>query len=69
MRKPRNRQQEQVELSCEIKKDTGKALLISIGGVDNWIPMSQVHYYSMQQGIIRITPWILKEKGLIILGA
>lgn len=64
MRKPRNKQQEQVEFACEIKKDTGKALLISMDGRDIWVPMSQVHYYNMQLGKIRVTPWVAKEKNL-----
>jgi len=65
MTRKRNRQQEQVELSCEVKKDTGKALLIVYNEQEVWIPMSQVHYYNMQMGKVRVTPWILKEKGLV----
>lgn len=60
-----NKQPEQVEVSCKVVHETKAALCVYHNGVESWIPLSQVHYINKQAGIIRITPWIAKQKGFV----
>ena len=61
--------EEWVELLLEIKAETGKALLVSDGGQNVWLPKSQIEY--TEQGgkgdeiVFEIPEWLALEKGLI----
>lgn len=62
---------EYVEISCEVRIKTDKAILINDGANEAWIPRSQIEDpdpEDMQIGetiILLIPEWIAKEKGLI----
>ena len=50
----------------EVKIETEKALLVTIGGVDHWMPKSQCDNLMAvgDSGELLITEWIGGEKGL-----
>ena len=63
---------ETVEIPCEIRKHTDKALLVYDGAREVWIARSQITDLVEEQGLIdkRITSifvplWLAREKGLI----
>ena len=49
-------------------KETEKAILVTIGDTDHWLPLSQVRSITRspepQKNAIKISAWIAKEKGL-----
>lgn len=67
----RNRQPEQIEFDCVVKVDRPhlEAVLVDIDGADYWVPRSQIHdldyVVSTKKGVITVTVWIAKEKGLL----
>ena len=61
----KNKQPEQMEFSCEVVHQTAMAALVKIMDKEIWVPFSQIHYISVQQGKIRMTPFIAKKHGLI----
>lgn len=57
-----------VEIAVEIKARTPKALLVSDGVTECWIPRSQISDYSGDEEspeTIFISEWLAGEKGLI----
>ena len=60
-----------VEIACEIKRLTAKAVLIHDGAREAWIPFSQIHDPEPdglkvgQHTEITIPEWLAGEKGLI----
>lgn len=61
-------QGEQVEIACEVRAQTEKALRIYDGAREVWIPRSQITDHSEEKGVIKtifISAWIAKQKGLI----
>lgn len=65
MSKNKNKQHEQMEFSCEVVHQTAMAALVKIEDKEIWVPFSQIHYISAQQGKVRITPFIAKKNGLV----
>jgi len=60
----------QVEIAVDIKVTTDKAILVSDGSLEVWIPLSQVTDYTdeIEAGAsitIFISEWLAQEKGLI----
>jgi len=58
------------ELSCEIKAETDKAVLLLdyATGKELWVPLSQVDRltrYPDGTAVVFMTAWIAKQKGLI----
>lgn len=52
------------------KKETDRALLVEIDGEEHWIPKSQILddsevYEEGGEGVLVVTTWIAKQKGLI----
>lgn len=46
-------------------KETDKAILVTIGGTDHWMPLSQVHeIHRTTPASIVVSEWIAKQKGL-----
>jgi hypothetical protein len=63
---------ESIEIACEVRRHTDKALLIYDGAREVWIARSQISDQVEEQGLIgkRITSifipvWLATEKGLI----
>lgn len=57
-----------VEISCEVKRETDKALLIFDGTNEVWIPKSQIKDSCEERGrviSIFIPEWLAEEKDLI----
>ena len=60
--------QPDVEVACEVRAETEKALLIHDGVSTVWIPKSQISDECEEDGKITsifISEWLAKEKGLI----
>ena len=60
-----------VELDdVHVLRDSGQALLCNIGGIEAWIPQSQIDddsdvYREGDAGTLIISEWFALEKGLI----
>jgi hypothetical protein len=57
-----------VEIACEVRAETEKAILIFDGVNTVWIPRSQIKDECEEKGVITsifITEWLANEKGLI----
>lgn len=57
-----------IEIACEVRLETPKALKIFDGKTEVWIPKSQIKDQCEEKGIITsifITEWLANEKGLI----
>ncbi len=60
-----------VEIACEIRRLTVKAVLIHDGAREAWIPLSQIHDQEPdglkvgQHTELTIPEWLANEKGLI----
>ena len=57
-----------VEIAVEVKHDTAKAMLVTDGSVEAWIPKSQVTYEPLnnnKETTITMPEWLAKNKGLI----
>lgn len=61
-----------VEIACEVRVETDKALLIFDGTKEVWIPKSQIRDQCEEPGMfgskiisIFISEWLAGEKGLI----
>jgi len=64
----RERQENTVDIECQVKRETEKALLIDHGGEQEvWMPKSQVR--NVVKGpkfvTLTVTEWIANEKGLL----
>ena len=60
----------QVEIEVEIKVKTQKAVLVSDGKTEVWIPLSQITDYTDEIEVgesitIFISEWLATEKGLL----
>ncbi|MFA7175904.1 MAG: hypothetical protein WC114_01540 [Smithellaceae bacterium] len=57
-----------VEIFVEIKRRTQKAVLVSDGAVEVWLPLSLIDIEpgnKYNQATITLPEWLAKEKGLI----
>lgn len=59
-----------VEIACEVLRETDKALHISDGVVEAWLPKSQVEHHPSdnprnRSSVIVMPEWLAKDKGLI----
>ena len=61
-----------IEIACEVRARTAKALLIFDGKTEVWIPLSQISDYTEERDFVGvkitsifITEWLAHEKGLI----
>ncbi len=61
-----------IEIACEVRARTTKALLIFDGKTEVWIPLSQISDYTEERDFVGvkitsifITEWLATEKGLI----
>ncbi|MEI8327309.1 MAG: hypothetical protein WCH44_18470 [Betaproteobacteria bacterium] len=61
-----------IEIACEVRARTTKALLIFDGKTEVWIPLSQISDYTEERDFVGvkitgifITEWLANEKGLI----
>jgi hypothetical protein len=57
-----------IEIAVEVVAETPKALLVTDGDKQVWIPRSQIHDYCEEKGKVTsifITEWLATEKGLI----
>jgi len=58
--------EEDVSLPCAaIKAVTEAAALLLIEGEEVWVPLSQLDYADVDEGLTRVSPWIAEQKGLI----
>jgi len=58
----------EIEIAIEVKARTDKALLVSDGTTECWIPRSQISDYVGDEDspeTIFISEWLATEKGLI----
>jgi hypothetical protein len=62
----------QIEVACEVKRETSSALLINDGTKDVWIPKSQISDQCEENGLfgskvvsIFVPEWLALDKGLI----
>ena len=53
-----------IDIACEIKAETEKAVLISDGTVEVWLPKSQVEI-DEAAGEVTMPEWLASAKGLI----
>lgn len=51
------------DVAAEIKRETEKALLLSDGATEAWVPKSQVE--DNRDGTFTMPEWLAKDKGLI----
>ena len=63
---------EEIEIACEVLRETAKAYLIFDGKSEVWIARSQITDHCEEKGLlgtkitsIFIPVWLAKEKGLI----
>jgi hypothetical protein len=56
----------------DVKHETPKAMLVSVGGADHWMPKSQItkndagnYVTGDKSGKMVVSSWIAKEKGLL----
>lgn len=64
----RERQENTVEIECQVKRETEKALLIDHGGEQEvWMPKSQIKNVAKNGRTVTltVTEWIANEKGLL----
>ncbi|MFA5408993.1 MAG: hypothetical protein WC343_09530 [Bacilli bacterium] len=59
-----------VEIFVEIKRRAQKAVLVSDGAVEVWLPLSLIDIepgslYKFKRATITLPEWLAKEKGLI----
>ena len=60
---------ESFEVSA-VKRETDKAILVTIEGEDHWIPKGQIHddseCYGVESGpgVLIISRWLAEQKGL-----
>jgi len=57
-----------IEIDVEVVAETPKAMLITDGKKEVWIPRSQIKDYSEESGKVTsifLTEWMATEKGLI----
>ena len=62
------KQVEQVEIECEVRGETERALKIFDGKIEVWIPKSQITDECEEDGkltSIFIPVWLATEKGLV----
>lgn len=60
--------QPDVEIACEVRAETEKAILIFDGKVEVWIPRSQIKDECEEDGKITsifLSEWMANEKGLL----
>jgi len=58
----------EIEIAIEVRARTDKALLVSDGTIECWIPRSQISDYVGDEDspeTIFISEWLANEKGLI----
>lgn len=64
-----SREQPDVEIACEVRAETEKALLIYDGKTQVWIPRSQIRDESTDSKgkitSIFLTEWMATQKGLL----
>lgn len=60
---------EEVEIACQVKRETALAYLVDTGDGQHWLPKSQIKdYCADKNGVISsvfIPDWLANEKGLI----
>lgn len=63
---------EQIEIACEVRRETDKAWLIFDGTREVWIARSQISDYTTSAGLfgakvasIFVPVWLAEEKGLV----
>jgi hypothetical protein len=64
-------ERKQVEIYAEIKRRTAKAVLISDGETEAWLPLSMIEIDTIpdtardNQARIALPEWLAKDKGLM----
>ncbi len=58
---------DQVDICVEFLRDSGRAVKVSGGNVEEWLPKSQIEYDGEPGDTITVTMpnWLALEKGLI----
>ena len=58
---------DEIDICVEFLKDHGRAIKISDGNVEEWLPKSQIEYDGEEGDTITVTMpnWLALEKGLI----
>lgn len=58
---------DQVDICVEFLRDSGRAIKVSDGNVEEWLPKSQIEYDGEPGDTITVTMpnWLALEKGLI----
>jgi len=58
---------DQIDICVEFLRDSGRAIKVSDGCVEEWLPKSQIEYDGEEGDTITITMpnWLALDKGLI----
>ena len=58
--------QQDVEIECDILKETDEAMLIIVDGEELWIPFSQIKRVQREShcDVVTMTAWIAEQKGI-----
>lgn len=58
---------DEIDICVEFLKDSGRAIKVSDGYVEEWLPKSQIEYDGEEGDTITVTMpnWLALEKGLI----
>lgn len=55
-----------VDIACEVRHETDRAVLIHDGTKEVWLPLSQCEVYRERTGsVVTMPEWLAKAKGLI----
>lgn len=62
-----SRSNEEVDVCVEILRESDRAILVSDGDVEEWLPKSQLEYEGEvgQTVVVTMPEWLAQEKGLI----
>ncbi len=62
-----SRNTEQIEITVEILRESDRAILVSDGDVQEWLPKSQIEYEGEvgQTVVVTIPTWLAQDKNLI----
>lgn len=58
---------DEIDICVEFLKDSGRAIKVSGGCIEEWLPKSQIEYNGEEGDTITVTMpnWLALEKGLI----
>jgi hypothetical protein len=57
---------EHVSITCTLKHETGKAILVQVGSAEAWLPKSLIEFDKSDDGtvVVRLPKWLADERGL-----